>query len=272
MHMDADPTNATLIAREDLTDILSIVRVRPDSGRVPAFVPGQFVRLGLLRPPQPDDAAHGPVSPRRRIRLTRRAYSITSPPTITEWMEFFVLRIEQGELTPRLWVVEPGGRLWMADEAKGEFRIDLAPSDKDLVMVATGTGIAPYISMLRTYRGQNYWRRLVLINGVRNAADLGFRAELEAAAREDPSVNYIPLAAREPENSGFRGLRGRVQAALDPHKYHELVGAPLDPQECHVFLCGNPDMIDAVTRMLEARGFASDTREAKGNIHCERYW
>jgi ferredoxin--NADP+ reductase len=267
--MDLDPTNAALIAREDLTDTLSIVRVRPDSGRVPAFVPGQFVRLGLLRPPRPQDAA---MSPRRRIRLPRRAYSITSPPSITEWMEFFVVRIERGELTPRLWVVEPGGRLWMADEAKGEFRIDLAPPDKDLVMVSTGTGIAPYISMLRAYRGQNRWRRLVLINGVRRVADLGFRTELEVIARDDPSVIYVPVVGREVEQGDFHGLRGRVQDALEPRKYEELVGAPLDPQRCDVFLCGNPAMIDSVVALLESRGFMVDHRETRGNLHFERYW
>jgi ferredoxin--NADP+ reductase len=81
---------------------------------------------------------------------------------------------------------------------QGEFAIDLAPPDKDLVMVSTGTGIAPFVSMLRTYRGQDRWRRLVPINGVRRAADLGYRSELEAAARQDPGVIYVPLVTREP--------------------------------------------------------------------------
>jgi len=270
--MDLDPTNATLVAREDLTDILSIVRVRPDSGTVPPFDPGQFVRLGLLRPPRPEDSVHGPPSPRRRIRLTRRAYSVASPPSITEWMEFFVVRIERGELTPRLWVLNPGGRLWMDDKAKGEFCIDLAPPGKDLVMVATSTGVAPFMSMLRAYRGQNRWRRFVLVNGVQRALDLGYRAELEATVRADPSVVYIPIASREPEGSPWRGPRGRVQTVLEPQKYQELVGAPLDPQECHVFLCGNPGMIDSVAPELAARGFVVHSRETQGNLHFERYW
>jgi ferredoxin--NADP+ reductase len=270
--MDLDPTNATLVSREDVTDILSIVRVRPDSGTVPPFVPGQFIRLGLLRSPRPGDSAHRPLSPRRRIRLTRRAYSMASPPSITEWMEFFVVRIERGELTPRLWAINPGGRLWMDDKAKGEFRIALAPPGKDLVMVATSTGLAPFMSMLRAYRGQDRWRRLVVINGVRRARDLGYQAELEAVAREDPSVVYIPLASREPEDSPWRGQRGRVQAVLEPQKYRELVGAPLDPQECHVFLCGNPAMIDSVAQVLAARGFVIHSRQTPGNVHFERYW
>ncbi|HPM24119.1 MAG TPA: ferredoxin--NADP reductase [Phycisphaerae bacterium] len=270
--MEADPTNATLVAREDLTDILSIVRVRPDSGTVPPFTPGQFLRLGLPRPPAPDGAASRPTAKPGRIRLTRRAYSIASSPLVTETVEFFVVRVEAGELTPRLWEIGPGDRLWMDTEAKGEFSIDLAPPDRDLVMISTGTGIAPFLSMLRTYRGQNRWRRFVLINGVRFSPDLGYRAEMETIAREDPTVVYIPLATREPADSPWVGRRGRVQTVLEPDTYHALVGAPLDPAQCHVFLCGNPDMIDAVQKLLEDRGFVTDDRTTRGNLHFERYW
>ena len=208
----------------------------------------------------------------KSIRLVRRAYSIASSPSETEALEFFVVRIERGELTPRLWEISPGGRLWMDDQAKGEFRIDYAPPDKDLVMISTGTGIAPFLSMLRTYGGQNRWRRLVMINGVRYASDFAYQAELEAAVLADPSVIYIPLTTREPEGSSWSGLRGRVQTVLEPEMYRRLVGAPLDPAHCHVFLCGNPDMIDTVEQLLGARGFVTDSRTGPGNIHFERYW
>ena len=269
--MEQDPTNATLIERDDLTDTLSIVRIRPDSGRVPAFTPGQFVRLGLPRGPAPRDAPR-PTRRPGRIRLTRRAYSIASPPTVTEWLEFFVVRVEEGKLTPKLWEIDPGGRLWMDEAAKGEFTMDVTPPDKDLVMISTGTGIAPFVCMLRTYRGQQRWRRLVLINGGRLAADLGYRTELETVSRADPTVTYIPLTTREPEGSPWMGLRGRVQTVLEPGAYQRLVGAPLDPEQCHVFLCGNPAMIDTVQPLLAPRGFVTDTRDEDGNIHFERYW
>jgi ferredoxin--NADP+ reductase len=126
--------------------------------------------------------------------------------------------------------------------------------------------------MLRAYRGQSRWRRLVLINGVRRAADLGFRAELEAVAREDPSVVYIPVVGRDADELDYHGLRGRVQDALERQTYEQCVGAPLDPQRCDVFLCGNPAMIDSVASLLESRGFTVDRRETRGNLHFERYW
>lgn len=262
--MTDETTNATLIYREDLTEALSIVRVRADSGVNPHFVPGQFVRLGL---PQPQQAGQP-----GRIRYTRRAYSIGSSPLEKGYLEFFVVLIEAGQLTPKLWDIEVGGRLWMDRLAKGEFHIDLAPPGKDLVMVSSGTGVAPFVSMLRTFRGQSRWRRFVLINGARKALDLGYRAEIEAIAAQDPTVTYIPLASREPDDSNWQGLRGRVQLALDDGIYREAVGGALEPGECHVFLCGNPRMIDDVERLLTARGFRSDQRDVAGDIHFERYW
>lgn len=289
--MESDPTNATLTAREDLTDILSVVRVRPDAGRVPPFAPGQFFRLGLPRPEAPatgdgEGRTGRPGSRPGRVRYTRRAYSVASSPRVTDYAEFLVVRVEEGALTPRLWELDPGDRLWMDSEAKGEFTIDHAPRDADLVMVATGTGVAPFMSMLRTFRGEGRWRRFVLIHGVRYAADLAYRAELEAITHEDPTVKYIPLVTRaDPaENSapgggvavraisGWTGLRGRVQVALDPTTYARLVGAPLDPACCHVFLCGNPQMIDDVQAELEQHGFVTDSRQQRGNLHFERYW
>lgn len=269
--MQIDATNATLIKREDLTDILSLVWVRPDTGMVPAFTPGQFFRLGLPRGAAPGLPGAGGTRA-GRIRLTRRAYSVASSPTVTEAAEFFVVRIEEGKLTPRLWELLPGDRLWMDDEAKGEFRLELAPPGRDLVMVSTGTGIAPFMSMLRTYLGQRRWRRFVLINGTRRADELGYGAEVEALVRADPTVVYIPLVSREPPDSLWPGLRGRVQTVLEPQTYERLIRAPLDPEHGHVFLCGNPQMIDDVERLLETRGFRTDTHQQKGNIHFERYW
>jgi ferredoxin--NADP+ reductase len=265
--MESDPTNAVLVAREDLTRTISIVRVAPDTGRVPDFTPGQFVRLGVPKLSEPDRSTRS-----GRIRLSRRAYSIASSPLVTDSLEFFVVRIDEGELTPRLWEIEPGGRLWMDPVAKGEFRIDLAPPGKDLVMISTGTGIAPFMSMLRTYRGKGLWRRFILINGARYAADLGYVTELHEIVAADATVCYIPLVTRESEGGEWRGLRGRVQVALEHDTYCQHVGTPLDPAECHVFLCGNPQMIDEVAALLVTKGFEIDQRDKLGNIHFERYW
>jgi ferredoxin--NADP+ reductase len=264
--MLADPLNAVLVRRRDVTESLSVVWVRPESGITPAFQPGQFVRLGL---PKPQPAAAGNPG---RIRLTRRAYSIASAADTADALEFFVVRVEQGQLTPRLWDLDPGARLWMDSEAKGEFTLELAPVGVDLVMVATGTGVAPFVSMLRTHCPPRAWRRFVLIHGARYGRDLGYDEELTVIARRDPTVIYIPLTTREPAEGAWSGLRGRVQTALEPENYRRLVGAELDPGACHVFLCGNPDMIDETQRRLTGRGFRADSPQGRGNLHFERYW
>jgi len=206
------------------------------------------------------------------VRSIRRPYSIASSSRGVNYLEFLIILVERGRLTMRLWKVEQGGRLWVGDRVYGDFTLKGVPPNKDLVLVSTGTGVAPYMSMLRPYRGQGRWRRLVLINGVRKVRDLAYRAELEAAARDDPTITYIPLVPRAREPGEWPGLRGRVQFALEEQVYKRCVGAPLSPNDCHVYLCGNPRMIQDVERMLVPRGFRLHTRKAPGNLHYERYW
>ncbi len=266
--------NATLMERHDYTAELSVVRVRPDSGVVPDFVPGQFIKLGLPREGCELRVSTYLDSDRTRTapRMIRRAYSIASSPLQREFLEFIVVRVETGKLTPRLWTMDVGGRVWMDNQVNGRFTLEPIPPDKDVVMVATGTGIAPYMSMLRTYIDEPPWRRVVVINGVRYEADLGYRAELEAMVRVHPDMRYIPVVSREPEGGPWTGLRGHVQQVLEPAIYESLVGSPLDPHQCHVMLCGNPAMVIDVHELLEQRGFRTHSSQQPGNIHFERYW
>ena len=262
--------NGTLAHRHDLNDRLCTIQVTPDSGVAPPFFPGQYVTLGLPNSQSCD--ARGERTDGIRRRLTRRAYSIASAATERGHLEFFIVRIPDGHLTPQLWNLNVGDGLWIDEKAKGEFTIEGVPRDCDLVMVSTGTGIGPFISILRTYHGHNRWRRFVMINGVREVADLGYRKELEELAKKDPTVHYLPIVSREPEGTNWSGLRGRVQVVLEEEVYQRLVGTPLDPRECHVFLCGNPDMVKSVCPLLEARGFRAHNKRAPGNIHLEQYW
>jgi ferredoxin--NADP+ reductase len=275
LSVEQDVLNATILERFDLTQAQTIVRVRPDSGVVPEFVAGQFIKLGLPRS-DPEEVQGRPRREGAGPRLIRRAYSIASSSRERAYLEFLLVLVEVGKLTPKIWNIEAGGRIWMEDKVAGRFTLDAVPPGKDVVMVATGTGIAPFISMLRTYADQPPWRRAVVINGVRYAADLAYRDELEILARQNARVTYIPIVSREPESrgagGGWTGLRGRVQQVLEPRAYESLVGAPLAPHDCHVMLCGNPEMIVSVQRLLEAGGFHTHSTAQPGNIHFERYW
>lgn len=271
---DADnPCNATITHWQDLNEELSVFRLTPDCGKVEPFEPGQFATLGLPRnaPPIAPEDNYPPQDPRWK-KLWRRAYSIASSPKDNDHLEFYVVRVNEGKFTPKLWNLRAGGRLWLDPHIKGEFTLHGVPDGRDLVMVATGTGLAPYISMLKTFRGTGRWRRFVLIHGVRLARDLGYVQELEQIARQDPSFVFIPSCTREPEGSAWRGVRGRVTTLFEPAVFEKTAGFPLVPNDCHVFLCGNPDMINQVEKDLHGRGFVTQTRKQAGDIHLERYW
>lgn len=266
-----DPFNATLVERHDLTPDLSVVCVCGDEGFVPDFQPGQFVTLGLPRPEQtPASALAGGSA---KARLVRRAYSIASSPKERRYLELYVVLVEGGKLTTRLWNVEKGGRLYMDPRIRGEFTLGDVSPDTHVVLVATGTGVAPFVSMVRTYDGCRRWRRCTLVHGVREVEQLGYREELEALARRDPSFIYIPLISGKANTaSNWAGLRGRVQSIFDGAVFQGLTGEPLTPSGSHVFLCGNPAMIVDVRELLESRGFKTQTKSEPGNLHFERYW
>lgn len=271
--MPKDTNNATLVEREMVHEDLAFFRVKYNSHDVPAFEPGQFATLGLpdATPPDPDK----PVRPGRGPKLIRRAYSIASPPTQTDALEFYIVRVEDGKLTPSLWDIEVGQTLFMNEKIGGHFTLPPPPETqgKTMVMVGTGTGLAPFRSMYLTYRGQDRWGKFVLFDGCRVARDLGYYQELTAITEEDENFHYIPTVTREPEDTSWAGRRGRVNALLQPQTFLTLTGVELDPASSQVFLCGNPQMIDQVEADLQSRGFVTrDRKHPDGNLHFERYW
>jgi ferredoxin--NADP+ reductase len=261
--VDEPVVNATLESRRDLNERYAILRVRPDAQPAAAFTPGQFIQVGLPQPAAPRPGEEPPAGA-PRMRIAKRSYSIASSADDRERFEFFLTLVSGGRFTPALWEVQSGGRCWIAAKAVGAFTLDGVAADRDLVMVGTGTGISPYVSMLRTFGGKGRWRRFVLIHGVRYEIDLGYRAELEARERSDPSFRYLPVVSREP--GVWKGPKGRVQTVLEDARFREIAGTALDPKSCVVFLCGNPEMVQAVRTLLESKGFDAST------VRVEKYW
>lgn len=268
--MSAPVFNAAVVQRQDLNEFLSIVRIRPHSGEIPPFEPGQFLMLGLPRHPEaPPESPTGGVAPARWVR---RAYSIASASGGVNYLEFFLARIERGRLTSRLWTLEVGDELWADDRARGDFTPARVPAGADVVMVCTGTGLAPFMSIVRSRRGIGAWRRAALIHGVRHVSDLGYRDELEWLAERDPAFHYVPIVSRAAPEEPWSGLRGRVQIALDPPFLESHAGIRLSPDACHVMLCGNPAMIRDVEHLLSPLGFHAHSAREAGSLHYERYW
>ncbi len=257
--MNDEAYNARVVARRDIHDSLMLLRVGRERGEVPAFEPGQFSNLGLIE--------EGPDP-----RLMRRAFSIASPCSARDYFEFYIQRVDHGVFTNRLWKLEPGDSLWLDPLVYGHFTLADIPPNANVIFVATGSGVGPFLSMLREYQGKQRWRTAAVIHSARTAADLGYDEELKALAARDASFRYVPTLTREPIDSGWKGLRVRVQKLFEPELFRETFGRELTHQDAKVFICGNPEMIVQLSAQLGEKGFHPHRRKAPGHIHTERYW
>lgn len=260
--VDIEPPNATLIERRDVTESLAFFRIAPDAPPVPSFEAGQFANLGL--------AVHDAEA--RELRFQRRAYSMGSAPSERLSLEFYLRQVDGGRFTGALFALQRGGRIWLDPNVYGRFTLAPVPPERDVIFVASGTGVAPYVSMLREYAGRGRWRRAVVVESVRESREFGYRAEFEALARRDASFRWLPTVTREPEGGAWTGAHGRIQTLLEPARFERETGIALSPANADVFLCGNPQMVEQVGGRLAELGFRPHSRRNPGQVHVERYW
>lgn len=240
--------NATLVEKIPLTDDLLILKVQPEGG-VPDFKPGQYVALGL-----PGDDG----------KVIKRAYSIGSSPLEKDYLEFYVAIVPTGALSSKLIDLKEGDKLHCGPKITGTFTLHDVPADKNLILISTGTGLAPYMSMLRTASTWTPNRKIYLLHGVRRRSDLGYVEEIKALTK-DPRLIYLPFVSREEGDHEVR--KGYVQSVIESGELELL------PERDHVFVCGNPSMIDNVETMLKERGYQVHTKKVpQGSLHLEKYW
>ncbi|OHB77255.1 MAG: hypothetical protein A2Z34_09960 [Planctomycetes bacterium RBG_16_59_8] len=267
--------NAIITRRWDVAPGLAIFRVETDDDLF-EFTAGQFCVLGLppSAPRVPNAEPETPKEDDRMRRMIRRAYSIASSSRAREYLEFYVTLVASGEFTPRLFALREGDRIWVGPKATGLFTLEGVPREKAVYLLSTGTGLAPYMSMLRAeFAHQGSKRGVVIANGARYSWDLGYRAELEAIARVNPLFTYIPSITRPQGDTTWAGVLGYIQDQIVDGRLERASGVPLVPAQAHVFLCGNPAMIETVTTLLKERGFAEwSKRTPEGQIHTEKYW
>ncbi len=264
--------NATLTVRQSFTPDVLILKVKPDKP-VAEFTSGQYVLLGLSSN-HPRREGSGPeLRESKPDRLVLRAYSIASAGYETQELEFFISVVGNGSLTPRLATLKPGDRLHIGEKIRGHFTLDSIPSShQNVILAATGTGLAPYISMMRQHRRKPYPFNFLIIQGAPYGWELGYRQELTIYSELLPRVTYSPMVSRPHIDKYWQGITGRITRQIIPEHLLKEYGIPLDPEKTSVFLCGNPDMIKEVSGLLLPLGYNAHTTQTPGSLHTEEYW
>jgi len=271
--MPAQEYNAVVLERVDVTPGLMILRVGTVGWDLPKFKAGQYTVLGLLGSALRASETDPEETPPDPTRLIRRAYSLASSSLDDQYLEFYISLVRSGALTPRLFALKRGERLWLSPKTTGMFTMDRVPADKHIVLIATGTGLAPYMSMLRTHLGEPNDTRVLVVHGARHSWDLGYRAELTTMQRLSPRLTYVPIISNpEEELVTWTGLTGFIHDFWTAGNAERAWRQAPDPASTHVFLCGNPLMIEAMLKVLNGEGYAEQTPKKPGQIHLEKYW
>jgi len=223
------------------------------------FRPGQFARLGVAK-------ADG--------SLVWRAYSMVSAPH-DEFLEFFSILVPEGEFSSALSQVQPGASLLVERQAYGFLTLDRFVDGEDLWLLATGTGVAPFLSMLQDPDVWQRFARIKLVYSVRHARDLAYLPLIRGLAGRDylaefaERLQFIPLLSRE-QAPGC--LHGRLTGLLASGELEHAAGLGLDPARSRLMLCGNPQMIEDMQALLKGRGLHLSLSRRPGQLALENYW
>lgn len=270
--------NATLVSRVDLEPGLAIFRVRPD--RVvrppPWFVPGQYVTIGMNRRGGRGEALDEDAYEEIPVSV-RRPMTIASAPEEGDVAEFYIRRVDQPEsplpLTHVLWPIRVGDRLQMRPIAVGKFTLADTVGEAPVlkVMVAAGTGLAPFLSMVRSRVLRDPSARLddiAVLHGASLPSGLGYREELEALA-ERHGLRYLPTVSRPKEAPTWTGATGRVEHHFTPETIAETERAlglgegTIRPATARVLVCGLQGTVARTVTSLLARGFVPNHRRIR---------
>jgi len=264
--------NATVTSRNDLAPGSMVIRVRPDGGPF-AYEPGQYVVLGLnCSAPRLPDSSADPAADLPDEAMICRAYSITSNSGAEE-LEFVITLVRSGALTPRLFQLQQGDRLLMMRRAAGAFTLQRSSGNRDLLLVATGSAVAPYLSMLRSTFPESSELHYVVVHAAAVAEDLVFRDQLEELAGASINFSYIPVVSDPDQEPDWDGAVGSVEELVQSGELEDIIGMPLDPDGFDIYLAGSPEMIDAVSALLQQRKFTPGAHDdPDANIFIERYW
>ncbi|WP_426234949.1 ferredoxin--NADP reductase [Pseudomonas sp. TWP3-2] len=250
-------TQQTLLDVQPLTESLFTLRTTRDPGF--RFRAGQFARLGVTR----EDGS-----------TVWRAYSMVSSP-FDEFLEFFSIVVPGGEFTSELSRLKVDDTLLVERQAFGYLTLDRFVDGRDLWLLSTGTGVAPFLSILQDFEVWEKFERIVLVYSVREARELAYLqliAELtqrDYLAEHAHKLQFIPTVTRELHPGA---LNGRITTLLENGELERTAGLQLTAAHSRVMLCGNPQMIDDTRALLKQRGMNLSLSRRPGQVAVENYW
>ena len=264
--------NSVVTQIMQVSPTMKIIRVKPDSWDLPNFTAGQFISLGLPASAERILDSEPEQKEYKEGKIIRRMYSIASSSVLTEFVEFYITIVKSGALTPRIFNLQVGDRIEMGKKTSGMFTLEEVPKNNNIILIATGTGVAPYISMLRSNALQKSSEKLAVIHGAANSWDLGYSSELTLIESMSEKFTYIPtILMPEKEPVGWNGETRLVEDIWKDGTIERLCGFRPGPDNTHIFLCGNPGMTEAMMAILSKEGFEEHARKKAGQIHIESW-
>ena len=220
------------------------------------FTAGQFARIGLMV----------------QNELVARAYSVVSSP-FDETLEFFSIVVPDGAFTSNLQHLNIDDELYLEKIPYGYLTLARyqLPAPQDLWLLATGTGLAPFLSMLQDFETWNKYKQINLVYSVRTVEELAYVERIQEIANVfgegHDGFKFVPIITRDPNAT----LHDRLPTLIANGELEKVVGMSLNPATSHVMLCGNPQMVEDTKEALKQRGLTMN-RRGEGNISVENYW
>lgn len=215
------------------------------------FEAGQFVRVAL------------DINGER----VARPYSLVNRPG--ENLEIFFNIVLDGPLSSKLAELEVGDEIFVTDKANGFLTVAEVPECKHLWMLATGTGVGPFLSMLKTEKTWQRFEKIVLAYSVRDVSELSYQQQIEEIKAQHPDkFVFIPLVTREKVEGA---MNKRIPVSIEDGSLEKKAEITINESDSHVMMCGNSAMISSVSEVLDKRGMRKHRRREPGHITTEKY-
>ena len=244
----ADWLTGKVIKKKQWNDRLFSLQIQCEFGH---FEPGQFVRVAL-------DIDGERIA---------RPYSLVNTAD-DEYLEIYFNIVAEGPLTPKLAELEENDEIFVTDKANGFLTVAEIPESKYLWMLATGTGVGPFLSILKSDDVWQRFEKIILAYSVRDLSELSYQQQISSIKNQhNKQFEFVPFVTREKVEAA---MNQRITASLEDGSFEQRVGININ-EDSHIMMCGNSAMISSVTECLQGRGLRKHRRREPGHITTEKY-